>query len=221
MEPADERFPRGLRRGRQAGGLDLCKHEPVDPVPHPVGLLHIGSGRPHRRRKCPVRLVLGAFLDPAIEQLLLSIREPPVGVGRRHEHVGIGRMNPFEQRACAGIARHDRARLKGGGPVVEPQVGLPLLAVLPVAVEAVFRQNRSDIPIEVEGRGDGLRCESAIRRAGLPRQRSRRQARSSNPWNTFRGSPASPIQAHGSNRDRLESRTKRSISGINAFSGKL
>ena len=163
MEPADERFPRGLRRGRQAGGLDLCKHEPVDPVPHPVGLLHIGSGRPHRRRKCPVRLVLGAFLDPAIEQLLLSIREPPVGVGRRHEHVGIGRMNPFEQRACAGIARHDRARLKGGGPVVEPQVGLPLLAVLPVAVEAVFRQNRSDIPVEVEGRGDGLRCESARR----------------------------------------------------------
>ena len=163
MEPADERFPRGLRRGRQAGGLDLCKHEPVDPVPHPVGLLHIGSGRPHRRRKCPVRLVLGAFLDPAIEQLLLSIREPPVGVGRRHEHVGIGRMNPFEQRACAGIARHDRARLEGGGPVVEPQVGLPLLAVLPVAVEAVFRQNRSDIPVEVEGRGDGLRCESARR----------------------------------------------------------
>jgi len=37
-------------------------------------------------------------------------------------------------------------------PVVEPQVGLPLLAVLTVAVEAVLRQDRPDVAVEVERR---------------------------------------------------------------------
>ena len=31
-----------------------------------------------------------------------------------------------------------------------PQIGLPLVAILPVAVEAVLTQDRTDVPVEVQ-----------------------------------------------------------------------
>jgi hypothetical protein len=150
VEPADERGPIGLGRRREPRRLDLREHEAIDVVPHPVGLLHLGGCGALWRIECPVRLVVRPLLDPAVEQLFLVFRKPPIGVRRRHQNVGIGRVDPFEDRARAGVARHDRAGVDRRLTVVEPQIGLPLLAVLAVAIEAVFRQDRPDVAVELE-----------------------------------------------------------------------
>ena len=48
-----------------------------------------------------------------------------------------------------GIAGDDRPGGQRRVAVIEPQICLPLVAILPVAVEAVFREDRSDVAVEV------------------------------------------------------------------------
>ena len=150
VEPADERGPVGLGRRFHSGVFQLHEHESIDIVLRPSCVLRLRWLRSHRRHEAPVRRVDGPFLDPAVEEFFLVVGEPPVGIRRRHDDVGVGRVDAFEQHARTRIARHDRAGMNRSLAVIELQVSLPLVAVLSVAIEAVLGEDRPDVAIEVE-----------------------------------------------------------------------
>ena len=90
-----------------------------------------------------------------MEGLALRGSEVAVGIGGRHLLLGVGGEESLDQLAGGGIARDDGFFLEGGGALVEAQFGLSLVGVLPVAVEAIFRENRADVAIVVPLRGPG------------------------------------------------------------------
>ena len=114
-----------LRRGREAGqvqrhasqqgglgrfggecesrGLELGNDEGIDRVALPVG----GDGGSGRGDERPVLLIVGAFGDPAAQQLALGRRDRAVRIGRRHDLLGILRDEALEQFALGGLARHE------------------------------------------------------------------------------------------------------------------
>ena len=65
--------------------------------------------------------------------------------------MGVVRVDPRDEFARERVLRDDRAGFDRGVPDVEPQLGLALVRVLPVAIEAVFREDRPDVAIEIEG----------------------------------------------------------------------
>ena len=74
----------------------------------------------------------GPLLDPGPDELTCSaVRRSPLG-GMASS--GSSPDDPADQRALAGLARHDRRPLgaasEGPGPVVEPEVGLLLLGAV-------------------------------------------------------------------------------------------
>ena len=81
--------------------------------------------------------------------------------GGRHDLIGIGRRHSADQFAVVRLAGDDRlaaaAKItEGSGLGVEPQLGFPLLFVRTVTGEAVFRENRQNLPVEVDiGGWDG------------------------------------------------------------------
>ena len=72
---------------------------------------------------------------------------------RGHDNIGIARLDPLHKAARAGVARHHGPPGQSPFPHVQPQVGLPLLGILTMAVETVFRQDRSDIAVEIDRAG--------------------------------------------------------------------
>ena len=152
VESSQERRPVSLGRGRDTSFLEFREHEPIDVVAWPGGVPHGGRGGPSRGHVGPVRLIDRPCANPVVERRLLLLRQPPVGVRWRHQHIGVGRMDPLQQRTRARLAGHDRSGLNGSAAVVEPKAGLPLRGVLAVAVEAVFREDRPDVAVEVDRR---------------------------------------------------------------------
>ena len=100
----------------------------------------------------PVRRILGPLSDPPLERVLLRVGERLVRLRRRHP-VGFGSVNAVDQLALVGLAGDDRFLLDGHGPVIEPQTGLALLRIGPVAEEALVRKDRPDVAVEVDGIG--------------------------------------------------------------------
>ena len=76
---------------------------------------HLRHGRPHRLPKRPVLGVGGTGSDPCLEDPLLLGRELRLRVGRGHDDVGVGAVDPSHELAVVGVARDDR-------PV--PRIGL-------------------------------------------------------------------------------------------------
>jgi hypothetical protein len=103
----------------------------------------IGSGLDRDRRaaggfKGPVFRIRPAACDPAFDEILLSLIESPIGLRGGHEGLWVGRFDAID----------DLVDCIGG--LIESQIGLPFVGVLAVAVKAVLREDRSDIPIEID-----------------------------------------------------------------------
>ena len=113
--------------------------------------LHGGFGRSFGSDEGPVRGVIRPFPDPAFQPLLLLGGQPPVRLRRRHQFSGSSELIRETSSLARGVFRHDRAGFDRRVADVEPQLGLTFVRVLPVAVEAVFREDRPNVAIEVEG----------------------------------------------------------------------
>ena len=158
-QTADQRFARGLRRGREFLPLQPRQDEGVDGIAYPRRPCRPRHGRPHRLHVGPVflRLRLPQFglvgphrpgVDPPAQQADLGIRQRLAG--KRHTRRAAEARHPLDEPAVTAAARHDRragraARHRqrpgievqpchGPGPRVAPVAGGPQqrLDVLPV-----------------------------------------------------------------------------------------
>jgi len=110
-----------------------------------------------------VALVLRTLGDPAPEGLDLLGGEVLVRLRRRHAVLLVGGDQPGDELAVIRLTRDDdgvaAAIQRGVRGVVEPQPPLAVVRVLPVAVEAVLRQDRTDVAVELQlrrrRRGEG------------------------------------------------------------------
>ncbi len=71
--------------------------------------------------------------------------------------MGIVRVDPLDQFARVRVIRDDRTGLDRVVAHVESQLGLSFVGILPMAIEAVLRQDRPDVAIEVESGRRGVR----------------------------------------------------------------
>jgi len=96
-----------------------------------------------------VRLILGPLVDPAAEQLDLMLGQfRLVRVGRRHQLVFVVRGDPLDQRAVLRLAGDDGI-LNGRVAQVQTQLGLPVALIRTVAGVTPIRQQRPNLPIEI------------------------------------------------------------------------
>ena len=133
-----------------------------------AGVLDGGQRGLARRLERPVRRPRRPLLDPAPQHRDLLGRQLLAALLGRHLQLGVVVLDPIDQVALIGLARHDRrlAPLKlGERPFlgVEPQLGFALLIVGPVAGETVVRKDRPDLPREIHGprRAVAWRCIQA------------------------------------------------------------
>ena len=154
-EAAEQRGLGGFGRKREAGLGQLLDHEGVDGILLAVG----GQGGADRRDERPVSFVLGAFGDPALEDLLLGSGDRAVGIRRGHDLLRVLGEEPLHQLARFGVAGHEGFFLQRHFTDIETELGLALVAVGAVAVEAVLRKDRAHVLVVVElgaegGQGD-------------------------------------------------------------------
>ena len=147
-------------------------------------------------------IVGGAVGDPTLQQIFLGIAELLVRVGRRHRHVGVGRVDPRDEFAGLRVCRHDRpgtiAVGRGSGEGIEPQIGLPVAGVGPVAGEALVSEDWKDVTVEADrlgGRSGGMRPHGHRQAAGRERE----------------GEGADPDAWHGGTR---EARSREATVGV-------
>src|SRR5258707_15648653 len=97
-----------------------------------------------------------AFLDPALERLLLRAGQRAVRLRRRHHLVLVRAENARDQIRARGVAglhdRHAVLRAIHTLLAIEPQLGLALVRILAVAVVAILREDRLHIAAEIERR---------------------------------------------------------------------
>ena len=167
----DQRFLVRLARGRQAIPLELRKYEAVDIVRDAAQKAVCGTTA-LRRDERPVRLVLGAVVDPLPQDRDLLRRERLVRRLGRHPLVGIARRNPADELAALRVPRHDRELALRLGQLrrrdlgdVEPQLRLARGRVRAVALEAVLREDRPNVPVVVDLVGAQSRRDPASARA--------------------------------------------------------
>ena len=94
------------------------------------------------------------FGHPARQQVGLGLRQLSPRLRRRHHLVRLVRGDPGDQLALLGAARDDQAiaaavaeHILSG---VETQLAFASSRVGPVTLEAVLRQDRPDLPREVD-----------------------------------------------------------------------
>ena len=90
-----------------------------------------------------------ALGDPLRQQLLLPRREILVRIRRRHLLIRIVGGNPVDQFAVVGIARREGVPGQRDLAHIEPELGLTMLFVRPVAVVALVRKDGTDVAIEI------------------------------------------------------------------------
>ena len=145
----------GLGGRRQPLGVQTGQNERIERVSGPAGVLDRGDRCRDRRQERPVRLPLGALLDPPLEQVDLLGRQRSAQRLGRHPLALVLGGDTRDQIAVLKIARHDGVasrlvRAEGSLLRVEPQPGLALPRVGAVAVEALVRQDRPDLKVEVD-----------------------------------------------------------------------
>ena len=160
-ESPDERPPVGLGRGVQVPRLELRQDEPVDAVPGPPRIPNGRGGRvPDGLERPPVvaraavggrkvRIDLGhpphgTVSDPAPQSPLLGVGQGPTTPGH------LARIHVVQQRTRLRLAGNDgrSTRAAGQGGLLGHQGELPFLERSTVALQAVSRQDGSDLGIE-------------------------------------------------------------------------
>ena len=153
-DPVDQRFAIGLRRRRHAFAFETGKDVRVDPVDGAIVETRARRRHVFGRQERPVALVFGAVGDPLTQNRLFAIRQGLVGRHGRHHIVLIRSVDAPDQFAAVGIPRHDRVALARSFKTlkrelrrVEPKAGLASFRVRAVALEAVLRKDRPDVPV--------------------------------------------------------------------------
>ena len=166
-------------------------------------MIRLRNGRSHGRQVGPVLRPLGPLRDPAANQIELRRRDPLTGLRRRHPFVGIVGGHPSQGFAFFRL-EGDKGSLaaKFGeqtGLRIQPQIGLPLLVVRPVAIEAVLRQDRANVPAkdDLVVRENRSRPEPDDRRGGA--QKNDRRAESAERVHATGTCAGKPIQKIASN----------------------
>ena len=157
MDAPAERGPIGLRAWPQPVAGEPVADEEIDRILRrrgPGRVCHLRHRRAHRLPKRPVLGVRGAGGDPGGEDLLLPGSEHPLRVGRGHDDVGVGAVDPGHELAVVGVPRHDRpipriGRGEGVITPVEPQAPLARGVVGAVALEAAVGEDRPNLAAEV------------------------------------------------------------------------
>jgi hypothetical protein len=102
-----------------------------------------------------VGLVESSLIDPALKDRDLARGETAeLGLGRWHHLLLVGARDSEEDFAFGALSGHDRREsLPGPGCAlagIEAQTSLSILLVRTVAVVALVRENRPDLPIEID-----------------------------------------------------------------------
>jgi hypothetical protein len=95
-------------------------------------------------------LVLSTLIDPVFQKLFLCFRKFLVRITRGHDQLRIGRKDALDEFALGSVSWLEGSGTDGLIAKVESQISLPVLRIGPVAIEAVFRQQWSDISIEFD-----------------------------------------------------------------------
>ena len=148
VEAADECGAVGFGGWGEASGVEGGEDEEVDGVAGPCGVADGWEGRADGRDEGPVGFVGGAGGDPAAEEGALGVGEGAVGVRGRHDFVRVRGDETFDEFAFVGVAGDEGVFGDGGVAGVEAEVGFTFIAVLAVAVEAVFAEDGADVAIE-------------------------------------------------------------------------
>ena len=115
-----------------------------------------------------MHLILRPLSDPLAQNLLLRARQRLVRFGRRHLLVLVIGEDSRDQIALLGVSRHDRqlAQLRLLDRFlakIKPEPGFPGLFIRAMTMKARLRENRANIPIEIQlGRWGGLRRLSLL-----------------------------------------------------------
>lgn len=114
----------------------------------------------------PMLLPFGAFGNPTLEQVLLLRAQFLAGLGWRHDFVGIGGMDPFDEGAFLWVAGNDGEVAGFGGLEsvvfqIKAQFGFAFILVWPVAGEAVIGKDGADFAIEINRRSTQTERASA------------------------------------------------------------
>ncbi len=164
-QPPDEGALVGLLRRSEPLGFEPLQNVQVDRLLAPGFVLHPGCLGHHGRDKRPELLVGSPRFDPALDDVLLRLREGPlVGLFGRHEIVRVGGRDSVPKFTFL-----QRSRLDGGnsilGPVgsllsgglVQPEIRLALPGVRPVAGKTSIREDRTHVAVErdLPGKGAG------------------------------------------------------------------
>jgi hypothetical protein len=101
---------------------------------------------------------LGAFIDPSPQKLDLLGGQFPPRFRRRHTPSYITRCNSGDQFTFAGLTANERMpavtqRRKCPFLGIQPQFRLSFFLVWTVALNAMFCEQRPDLPIEVDSSG--------------------------------------------------------------------
>ena len=153
--PAQQCGPPCLGRWSQTRLRLLRRHKMIDGILRPAPLRpgQRWQRMPNRRLERPVLVVLRPLRDPALQEVDLLRRQIAVRLRRRHLRVRVGRSDSREQFALGQVCRINRRHavidLSGPFARVEPQAGLALGRIRPVALKTVLGENRPNVAIEI------------------------------------------------------------------------
>ena len=154
--PARQRPPVGLRRRVQPRCLQPRVNEVIERIARPARVGHRRRLGADDRLERPVLIPRSALRDPAPHNVDLVAGQRLVGVRRRHPQPRVGLRDALEDQAGIRVAANDgpavRTLRKGALLGVQPQPNLPRALVGPVALEAVVRQDRPHVSLEIDGR---------------------------------------------------------------------
>ena len=148
----------GFGGGGDASPGERREHEAVDLVLRGRARLTDGTAGFAGRDERPVRLPLGALLDPAHERRRSAIGQREARLGRRH----LDRRVVAEDAATSSLRRvlpgttavcPEGSCARGAVLRVEPQAGLARAIVGAVALEAAVREDRPHVEVEVDDVG--------------------------------------------------------------------
>ena len=147
---------------RLAGRLEsqlfqFGQHKPIHGRLHPRGVFDRRKFRSFDGSVRPVFFVVGALLNPLLQQRHLTGGQFFARSRGRHHFARLRRGNPTHQRTRFGFAGHDGKMILEFGPRplgrVETQIGLAFLLVRTVAEVTVVGEDRPDVAIEIDRGG--------------------------------------------------------------------
>ena len=158
VEPANKRAAISFGCRRNTFFPQPC----VDEVVNRIERLPFGDRRGHvaalRANLIPMRLPLRSIFNPLFDQRDLLIVQLLVEILRRHPLVDVVRSDAAEQLAFIQLARNNRVPAavqfsEGTFLIIQPQTRLARPFIRPVAGEAIVREDRANVPVEVDFAG--------------------------------------------------------------------